>query len=546
MENLTPGISAEEHSISSPTTSDFYQSLPSEFVDQNGYSWVQESEVSSKGYKVFPSGENYTTSSQWKLCTQEDAKRAYNRTKRGLIDGVNAEAVGLKSNKTEKHLSPIKRTNEFDSAVYENLPSPLREAVRILVSIKEKDAFIVSALALVSGVLPNIEGVYNGRQVSPNLYAYILGKYGVGKSTIEFARILVELIHKEKRREHQESEERYKTEKAIYDSDLREFQKNKKSGIPPPEEPIRPKIKMLLIPVNNSKTGLCQLISENEQRAILYETEADSLADALKAEHGSFSDILRKGFHHESISYFRRTNNENVELDSPKLSVLLSSTYDQLLRLIPTAENGLFSRFMFLELVGDDEFENVFDGRKSQYIGQFLAYSQLIKNVYDNLSARDKPVSFDLTKRQKSKFIMIFRAIKQEVRGHVSEDLDGTIHRMGLITFRIAMLLSTLRAFEKGFVGNSIICTDEDFTLSLTIMETLRKNALSIYYGLTKSCQPPTVGSQFDSKPELVAQAVRLREEGKSYTEIAGIMFGKENAQANKSKVYYFLNSRIK
>jgi len=56
---------------------------------------------------------------------------------------------------------------------------------------------------------------------------------------------------------------------------------------------------------------------------------------------------LRKAFHHERISSSKKTNNEYIEVNEPRLAVALSGTPNQVTGLIATAEDGLFSRFIF-------------------------------------------------------------------------------------------------------------------------------------------------------------------------------------------------------
>ena len=55
----------------------------------------------------------------------------------------------------------------------------------------------------------------------------------------------------------------------------------------------------------------------------------------------------RKSFDHERLAYNRRTNHEYRECRKSYLSVLLSGTPAQVKPLIPSAENGLFSRQVF-------------------------------------------------------------------------------------------------------------------------------------------------------------------------------------------------------
>ena len=78
-----------------------------------------------------------------------------------------------------------------------------------------------------------------------------------------------------------------------------------------------------------------------------FESEADTLGVMMDKEWANFSDSLRKAFHHETISYLRKTNNEHIQIENPRLSILLSGTKSQLHKLIPDVENGLLSRFIF-------------------------------------------------------------------------------------------------------------------------------------------------------------------------------------------------------
>lgn len=100
---------------------------------------------------------------------------------------------------------------------------------------------------------------------------------------------------------------------------------------------------MLFIPANSSSTGIAELLGANNGRGILFETEADTLSVTLKTDYGDYSELLRKAFHHESHSYYRRGNKEYLEIPEPKLSLLISGNYNHLVKHIPNAENGLFN-----------------------------------------------------------------------------------------------------------------------------------------------------------------------------------------------------------
>ena len=92
-------------------------------------------------------------------------------------------------------------------------------------------------------------------------------------------------------------------------ADLRALGNKKSVAMPMPKEPP---YRSMLIPANCSSTAIYQALPDNHDQGITFETEADSLANTLKSDYGNFSDGLRKGFHHEDITYRRRKENEHV------------------------------------------------------------------------------------------------------------------------------------------------------------------------------------------------------------------------------------------
>ena len=133
--------------------------------------------------------------------------------------------------------------------------------------------------------------------------------------------------------------------------------KGKEEGV---EKPGKPPEKMLFIPANNSSTGAYQLLGDSDGKGLIFETEGDTLAQAFKSDYGNYSDGFRKAFHHETISYYRRTDREFVDIESPCLSAVLSGTPKQVSALIPNAENGLFSRFIFYFMNVKTNWKDVF------------------------------------------------------------------------------------------------------------------------------------------------------------------------------------------
>ena len=423
-----------------------------------------------------------------------------------------------------------KTAQGFPDAVFNDLPDVLRNACNILTEQTEKDVFLVAAFGVISGILPNVQGFYDGGDTCPNLFVYIIGKYGTGKGGAKLAYKIAQPIHAKRRELSKDLQRAYK-QKCITAKENGE------------EEPENPGNKMLYIPANNSKSGIVENLADNNGAGVLFETEGDTLADALKTDYGGFSDILRKGFHQEPISFFRRVGREFREIENPRLSVVLTSTPDQYQKLIPNIQNGLFSRFIHCLISPNRDFKDVFDPAKNGYPAYFDGLGQTFLNFYETLEQYENdPILFDLRDSQKAHFLTVFKDWKIEIGEFVSADLDGTVNRLGLICFRLAMILTSLRNFEQGDYSKTMLCEDLDFYNALRIIEILKRHAIAVFYDLPNpaiSRDATKYETELSGKMAEVAQCKLLKNAGLSYAEIAAKVLGDAK---QKSKVWQWLN----
>ncbi|WP_347160118.1 DUF3987 domain-containing protein [Pontibacter chitinilyticus] len=430
-------------------------------------------------------------------------------------------------------------SKRFPEEVFENLPELQRLLCQKIVDPNEREVLFVGLLGVVSGILPNVCGYYGGKKLQPNLYTYTLGPYGEGKSGLMWARKIAEAIHQEKIEKTKELRKVYRDAMACYKKEFKLFEQGKTGTMP--EQPEQPPHLKHFIPGNIGKTGMLQILDGSGGRGTLFETEADTLAEAMKQDHGGFSDTLRQSFGHEPISFFRRTNNEDVEIPSPALSVVLSSTFDQLLKLIPTIENGLFSRFLYYELDSTPEFNNVFDKSKNSYGRYFADIGLQFKKLHDELATLSNPIIFELQPHQEEKFLKIFSEQKSEMREYISSSLGGTVNRMAMICFRIAMQLSICRAFEKEYLPLELVCSDQDFENALQIISTFTKHTIAVYDKLprTKSISSEQSNDKDEVKLAQKRQCLELHSKGvTSVREISTIVFGSDS---QKSKVHRWI-----
>lgn len=425
--------------------------------------------------------------------------------------------------------------------LYQHIPHLLRDGCMKMSDPKERELFLLGSLTILSGMMPNVTGNYFQKPVAPNLYCFVIGQYGTGKGALTWSRTIGEALHRqlvdkarEAYKDHHKQMSEYNRKQKLYD----------KGKLPePPELPQDAPHYKLYIPANTTKTAVMQLLKENDGRGIIFETEGDTLADMLKQDYGNFSDILRKAYHHEPLSYFRRSNNEDVDIEHPCLSVLLSGTYDQLLRLIPSIENGLFSRFCFYILEGNDTFRNPFASKQESFADHFSYMSEQYAKLYQRLSQRSEPLQFLLTQAQEERFVDLFKEYKEGVQEVVSTDLSGTVNRLGIMCYRIAMIVTILRAFEYDHLQEqSITCTDDTFKIAEQLTGVLFQYALEVYE-YVKINGKGRSKSHSSISDEQAKEIWRLHREGYSLRNIAVQVF---NDEGKYSTVNRFLNKNKK
>lgn len=343
-------------------------------------------------------------------------------------------------------------TGHFTNELYDSLPGILQDGTNVL-SGNDKEVFLVGSLTALSSVLPNFQTTYDGQAVESNLYTFLYGNYGSGKGALRYARNLVSPVHKYLR----------ETETIPEGSDQ------------------QPQKLLLFIPANSSKSGVIELLERTKGKGLIFETEADTLTDILRQDYGNFSDILRSAYHHETISLYRRLNKEYVDMDKPKLSVLLSGTPKQLRKLIPTIENGLFSRFSYFGLESELSFKNVFDTSKGDLNKHFYDIGERLLELYKYLDSLSEPLVFELQGHQKAEFLSYFQELKRSLIETYGDTMAGSVNRFGMQFIRVAMILTALRNFETGEFNTLNYCNDLDFDNAKQIIEVFTWHTLNIY-----------------------------------------------------------------
>ena len=385
--------------------------------------------------------------------------------------------------KDQEETQPEEQMPTLPDAVFATIPEFLKHITQVATTKEERDILLLGSLVTLSVAFPKLIGKYGDNPVNTNLFIFISAKASAGKGILIHCRKLVEPIHLALRNQA-------KIMKQQFEVDIQEYNANKGKDANT-GKPQRPPQKMLFIPANNSATGFLEILGDSDKRGLIFETEGDTLAKAFKSDYGDFSDGFRNAFQHEPISYYRRTDKEYVEIDRPCLSALLSGTPKQITTLIPNAENGLFSRFMFyvmnMKLIWKDVFasktENGLDVHFEKLGNEFFS-------LYQTLQA-NPDVHFSLNPSQQLQFNQFFEKMQTLYVNIQEEEIISSVRRLGLIAYRIMMIFSALRIMEDGEITTNLYCNDTDFQNTLDMITILVKHSSYVYSQIAQETYKP-------------------------------------------------------
>lgn len=341
----------------------------------------------------------------------------------------------------------IVTTPYFQDCIFNNLPEPLKQACAAFTSRRERDLYLLAQLTTLSAFSPNVHGKYRGDTVYLNFFTFIIAPPASGKGKMVLAKKTVT-----------------KSDQAFFNS----LEINEKF------------IKSLFISGNISSSVFIDKLQANSGLGIMFESEADTVSQILMQDWGGMSDLFRKAFSNEEISKTRKGELKEISIPKPKLAICLSGTPNQLPSFIPSVENGLFSRFVYYSFSEEKDFENPkpsldqFDsdtfideiGTKLLEIFNFIGKEPLYINLSDE--DWDSLTNYMQQWHQYSK--------------NKGEDFRSVVIRYGLIHYKIAMLLTLIRAgANKTLLGSTLLCTKNDFYIAQNIVHTLLQHAVIIY-----------------------------------------------------------------
>lgn len=323
-------------------------------------------------------------------------------------------------------------------------------------SIAQRDILLLGVFTVLGGTLnKRVRVLYGQKYMYPCLQTFIVAPPASGKGALTWVRRLAEPIHEEMMARYKDSLKNYREEKNRWDS----LGKKRSETL----EPEQPPLKMFLIAGDNSGTGILENLIEADGVGLICETEADTVSTAIGADHGHWSDTLRKCHDHERLAFNRRTNREYRECPASYLSVLLSGTPAQVRPLIPSAENGLFSRQLFYRMPPIDEWADQFEQGDEDMDSLFSDWGKQWKMLVDYLRERVNIIQFHLSDTQKERFNSCFARIFGHAGLSYGYPMRSSVARIAINICRIASVVAFLRSVENLLIPQAIL--DSQFSI---------------------------------------------------------------------------------
>jgi len=319
-----------------------------------------------------------------------------------------------------------------------NLPEPIQRMLSLATTPEEQDILLMATLAAASACVPNVYFRYGptGKKYFANLQCFILAASASGKGIANLALDMIRVI-----------DNRYP----------------------------------LLIPGDSTLPAWYKVLAEQNGCGYMHESEGSVITDIWRASAANYNTALRKAAEHEPLS--RNRCLEQSEIPSPRLSMLLTGTYNQYRALVPSVENGYFSRLLTLCIRETHPFDR-------RYVSAKPTQSAIPQQVGHQLLRLYEPLVFDeerewsLTDAQKERLGEHLETEYTTLISLLGDNFHSAVVRMAVQIERIAMILSLLRmplSVASGLNPDILTCSDTDYATAELIGNKLLLHMAAAY-----------------------------------------------------------------
>ena len=360
----------------------------------------------------------------------------------------------------------------------QKLPESVQQMLSLASTSEERDIILMATLAAASACVPNLYFTYGptGKKYYANLQCFILAAAASGKGIANQALEMVRVIDE--------------------------------------QHPM-------LIAGDSTLAAWYKALAEQGGVGYMHESEGSVITDIWKTSAANYNTALRKAAEHEPIS--RNRCKGASEIKNPRLSMLLTGTFGQYKALVPSVENGYFSRLLTVVIRGT----NGFDKRYVSSKGGQSAIPKIVGNrllhTYENLMNAGER-EWSLTDSQKERLGAHLETEYETLIGLLGDNFHSAVIRMAVQIERIAMVLSVLRAQNTDRFADRIqtefLCADEDYETAEMIGNKMLLHMASAYRMIDGDAQDvvPEI-KPLDQRKVLLAALPEEYESKKLYSE---------------------------
>ena len=332
----------------------------------------------------------------------------------------------------------------------ENLPAMIQPIMSLAQSDGERDMLLLSLLTAAGSCMPNLYFRYGltGKKYYANLQCFIVGSAACGKGIANLALELVSKVHE---------------------------------AAP------------LVIAGDSSYPGFYKQLERQNGRGYIHESEGSVITDVWRSSVANYNTALRKAAEHEPITRNRARDNSSIAC--PQLSVLLTGTFSQYKALVPSIENGYFSRLLTLIINDQQAFSSRYVEPANGSNGVMGAAAQ---QLYDLCQAlyKSRPMEFSLTSEQRARLGQHLETAYPALMQLLGVNFHSVVLRMAVHIERIAMILSALRSCEEQLKIKNyelrLECSDSDYQTAELIGNKLILH-MAAAYQMIKGAEQPSV-----------------------------------------------------
>ena len=301
----------------------------------------------------------------------------------------------------------------------QKLPESVQQMLSLASTPEEQDIILMATLAAASACVPNLYFTYGptGKKYYANLQCFILAAAASGKGIANQALEMIRVIDE--------------------------------------QHP-------LLIAGDSTLAAFYKALEEQNGVGYLHESEGSVITDIWKTSTANYNTTLRKAAEHEPIS--RNRVKGASEIKNPRLSMLLTGTFGQYKALVPSVENGYFSRLLTVVIKGTNPFDKRYVSSKGGQSAVPRIIGQKLLRTYEALMNAGER-EWSLTDAQKERLGEHLETEYGTLIGLLGDNFHSAVIRMAVQIERIAMVLSATR-LEPSVISHqysAFLCSDADY-----------------------------------------------------------------------------------